>query len=118
VPPEPALKRAAAFFDGQNLFHAAKGLFGVAYRDFDPLSLARRVCEQKEWQLAQTRFYTGVPAEKADPYWYGFWTSKLAMLDRLLHHATTITIKGQSYRLKDKQRAGLIAKRKERSETE
>ena len=28
-----------------------------------------------------------------------------AMLDRLLHHATTITIKGQSYRLKDK-RAG------------
>jgi DNA replication protein DnaC len=41
-----------------------------------------------------------------------------AMLDRLLHHATTITIKGQSYRLKDKQRAGLIAKRKEKSETE
>ena len=29
-----------------------------------------------------------------------------AMLDRLLHHATTITIKGQSYRLKDKARAG------------
>lgn len=39
-----------------------------------------------------------------------------AMLDRLLHHATTITIKGQSYRLKDKQRAGLVARRKEKEE--
>ena len=33
-----------------------------------------------------------------------------AILDRLLHHSTTITIKGESYRLKDKQRAGLIGK--------
>jgi DNA replication protein DnaC len=41
-----------------------------------------------------------------------------AMLDRLLHHATTITIKGQSYRLKDKQRAGLVARRKEKEENE
>jgi DNA replication protein DnaC len=41
-----------------------------------------------------------------------------AMLDRLLHHATTITIKGQSYRLKDKQRAGLVARRKENEENE
>jgi hypothetical protein len=36
-----------------------------------------------------------------------------AMLDRLLHHAPTTTIKGQSYRLKDKQRAGLVPRRKE-----
>ena len=41
-----------------------------------------------------------------------------AMLDRLLHHATTITIKGESYRLKDKQRAGLVARRKENRENE
>lgn len=41
-----------------------------------------------------------------------------AMLDRLLHHATTISIKGESYRLKDKRRAGLIGKRKEKEETE
>ena len=32
-----------------------------------------------------------------------------AILDRLLHHATTINIKGQSYRLKEKRRAGLLA---------
>lgn len=29
-----------------------------------------------------------------------------AILDRLLHHATTINIKGESYRLKEKRRAG------------
>lgn len=33
-----------------------------------------------------------------------------AILDRLLHHATTFNIKGDSYRLKDKRRAGLLGK--------
>jgi DNA replication protein DnaC len=32
-----------------------------------------------------------------------------AILDRLLHHSTTINIKGESYRLKDKKKAGVIA---------
>lgn len=31
-----------------------------------------------------------------------------ALLDRLLHHAHIITIKGESYRLKEKRKAGLI----------
>lgn len=31
-----------------------------------------------------------------------------AILDRLLHHATTINIKGESFRLKEKRRAGLL----------
>jgi DNA replication protein DnaC len=31
-----------------------------------------------------------------------------AILDRLLHHSTTINIRGESYRLKDRRRAGLI----------
>ena len=31
-----------------------------------------------------------------------------AILDRLLHHATTLNIKGESYRLKEKRRAGLL----------
>lgn len=35
-----------------------------------------------------------------------------AILDRLLHHATTINIKGESYRLKEKRRAGLLGKNK------
>jgi DNA replication protein DnaC len=46
---------------------------------------------------------------------YGDWGSLFpeiaiasALLDRLLHHATTITIRGESYRLKDKRRAGVF----------
>jgi DNA replication protein DnaC len=31
-----------------------------------------------------------------------------AILDRLLHHAITLNIRGQSYRLKDKLKAGLV----------
>jgi DNA replication protein DnaC len=33
-----------------------------------------------------------------------------AILDRLLHHSTTLNIKGESYRLKDKRRAGILGK--------
>jgi DNA replication protein DnaC len=33
-----------------------------------------------------------------------------AVLDRLLHHASTLNIKGESYRLKEKRRAGLLAR--------
>jgi DNA replication protein DnaC len=33
-----------------------------------------------------------------------------AMLDRLLHHSTVVQISGESYRLKDKRRAGIAAK--------
>ncbi len=32
-----------------------------------------------------------------------------AILDRLLHHSTTINIKGESYRLKEKRKAGLVS---------
>ncbi|MCH8479718.1 MAG: IS21-like element helper ATPase IstB [Wenzhouxiangella sp.] len=38
-----------------------------------------------------------------------------AILDRLLHHATTINIKGESYRLKEKRKAGLLGKPKLRT---
>lgn len=34
-----------------------------------------------------------------------------AILDRLLHHATTLNIKGESYRLREKKRAGLLGRR-------
>jgi len=33
-----------------------------------------------------------------------------AMLDRILHHSTVVQITGESYRLKDKRRAGIMAK--------
>src|SRR3546814_10004502 len=36
-----------------------------------------------------------------------------AMLDRILHHASVVSIQGESYRLKDKRKAGLIGQTKE-----
>ena len=33
-----------------------------------------------------------------------------ALLDRLLHHATTLNIKGESYRLKEKRKSGLLGR--------
>lgn len=33
-----------------------------------------------------------------------------AILDRLLHHSTIVNIKGESYRLKEKRKAGLLAR--------
>jgi len=33
-----------------------------------------------------------------------------AILDRLLHHSTTLNIKGESYRLKEKRKAGMLGK--------
>lgn len=39
-----------------------------------------------------------------------------AILDRLLHHATTLNIKGESYRLKEKKRAGLLGRTTQQKE--
>jgi hypothetical protein len=33
-----------------------------------------------------------------------------AILDRLLHYSTTLNIKGESFRLKEKRRAGLLGR--------
>ena len=49
---------------------------------------------------------------------FGSWDQALgdhsaltaALLDRLLHHSHVIQIRGDSYRLKDKHKAGIIAK--------
>jgi DNA replication protein DnaC len=48
---------------------------------------------------------------------FGSWDSAFAgdsvltaaMLDRVLHHSTIVSINGESYRLKDKRKAGLLA---------
>jgi DNA replication protein DnaC len=53
---------------------------------------------------------------------YGDWGSifgdsiiATAILDRLLHHSTTINIRGESYRLKDRRKAGLVPPREQAS---
>ncbi|MGH8629982.1 MAG: IS21-like element helper ATPase IstB [Burkholderiales bacterium] len=49
---------------------------------------------------------------------YGEWGSifgdpiiATAILDRLLHHSTTVNIRGESYRLKERRKAGLLPSR-------
>lgn len=39
-----------------------------------------------------------------------------AILDRLLHHSTVLNIKGESYRLKEKRKAGLLSDHKQTKE--
>jgi hypothetical protein len=41
-----------------------------------------------------------------------------AILDRLLHYSTTLNIKGESFRLKEKRRAGLLGRPKPLSDAE
>jgi uncharacterized LabA/DUF88 family protein len=83
VASEASVKRAAAFFDGQNLFYAAKHAFGYRWPNYDPLKLARHVCALHGWQLAATHFYTGLPSVQDDPFWNHFWTAKLAQMGRV-----------------------------------
>jgi uncharacterized LabA/DUF88 family protein len=79
---EPAVKRAIAFFDGQNLFHEAREAFGYYYPNYDIQKLATSVCADQHWNLVQVRFYTGVPDPSDDPFWNSFWTAKLAAMGR------------------------------------
>ncbi|MGH9381111.1 MAG: NYN domain-containing protein [Thermoanaerobaculia bacterium] len=98
---EPETKRAIAFIDGQNLFHAAREAFGYSFPNYDPLRLAQEVCAGQGWQLAQVRFYTGVPDAQDNSFWNHFWTEKVAVLGtrkvftyaRLLRYQTqTVTL--------------------------
>lgn len=77
---EPTTKRAIAFFDGQNLFHAARETFESRWPDYDPTALATAVCARQGWALAETRFYTGVPTPTDNPFWHAFWSEKLRAL--------------------------------------
>jgi uncharacterized LabA/DUF88 family protein len=77
---EPPTKRAMAFFDGQNIFYAAKEAFGYPYPNYDPHKLATTICSAKGWSLAGIRFYTGIPDLTVDPNRHRFWSAKLAVM--------------------------------------
>ncbi len=49
---------------------------------------------------------------------FGDYVLATAILDRLLHHSTTVNIKGESYRLKGKRKAGTLLKSIEEKNTE
>ncbi len=67
------------------------------------------------FQLVSARYERGsiiLTSNKSYTDWgavFGDQTMAAAILDRLLHHSTTINIRGESYRLKERKRAGLFA---------
>src|SRR4030095_5993385 len=66
------------------------------------------------FQLVSARYERGsiiVTSNKSYSEWDSIFGDPIiatAILDRLLHHSTTINIRGESYRLKDRRRAGLL----------
>ena len=82
MPEEPKIKRAVSFIDGQNLFHGAKKAFGYTYPNYDPKKLSEAICAAREWNLIETRFYTGVPSLSENPVWHEFWANKLRSMSR------------------------------------
>lgn len=66
------------------------------------------------FQLVSARYERGsiiLTSNKSYGDWgqvFGETTIATAILDRLLHHSTTINIRGESYRLKERKKAGLL----------
>ena len=77
---EPTDKRVIAFFDGQNLFNAAKEAFGYPFPNYDPQKLTQTICAQHGWNVSAIRFYTGIPDPTMDPERHHFWVAKLAVM--------------------------------------
>lgn len=74
--------RAFFFFDGQNLFHAAKAAFGYTFPNYDPAKLSKHLCEARGWECKAVRLYTGVPPSDRDPARNRFWVAKGAAMGR------------------------------------
>jgi uncharacterized LabA/DUF88 family protein len=100
---EPAIKRAVVFVDGQNLFYGAREAFGYHYPNYDISKLSHHVCQSQNWNLAQIRFYTGVPDPADDPIKSGFWTAKLASMGRqgIVVYSRALRYRNKSVKLPD-----------------
>src|SRR6201992_4339171 len=78
------------------------------------------ICRWMSWvqtiffQLVSARYERGsiiLTSNKSYGEWgtiFGDPIIATAILDRLLHHSTTVNIRGESYRLKERRKAGLI----------
>ena len=82
MPEEPHVKRAVAFYDGQNLYRHAKEAFGHHHPNYDPIKLFNAICSAKQWQNQGIRFYTGTPAASKSPMWHGYWANRLLAMRR------------------------------------
>lgn len=82
-------KYAMGFFDAQNLFRHAKDAFGHIHPNFDPIKLHNAVCAVHGWNANLTRFYTGVPEQRRNRMWAGYWNNRVLALKRAGVHVTT-----------------------------
>ena len=100
---EPAIKRAFAFIDGQNLFYQCKDAFGYRFPNYDVAALAREVCGSNGWQATEVRFYTGVHDATANPFQNSFWVNKTAQMGQTGIKGTTrpLRYRNKSVRLPD-----------------
>jgi DNA replication protein DnaC len=82
----------------------------MGYLPLDDLDLGATIF----FQLVSARCERGsilLTSNKSYGEWgsiFGYPIIATAILDRLLHHSTTINIRGESYRLKERRKAGLI----------
>lgn len=79
---EPPVKRAIAFFDGQNLYRHAKDAFGHHHPNYDPQKLFGAICADRKWNAEGVRFYTGTPEYKKSPKWHAYWSNRLLAMRR------------------------------------
>lgn len=79
---EPGMKRAVAFFDGQNLYRHAKEAFGHHHPNYDPIKLTNAVCKNRGWENHGVRFYTGTPSATKAPMWHKYWSNRLLAMRR------------------------------------
>lgn len=103
MPTEPAVKRAIAFVDGQNLFHSVRESFGYIYPNYDVSALSQAICRQQGWTLAQARFYTGIPNAHDNAFWHHFWTAKLRTISWQSCHVFSrpLRYRNKTFRLPD-----------------
>ena len=81
----------------------------------DRLSPLDQVATSFLFKLVSKRYTRGsiiVTSNKSYSEWgavFGDEVAAAAIIDRLLHYSTTVNIRGESYRLKDKKRAGVFS---------
>ena len=109
----PLWQHAEGPFAEQLKFFAKPKLLIIDELGYLPLE---RTTANLFFQLVATRHERGSIRNTTNPQvteWrrvFGDETIAAAILDRLLHHSHTLVIKGESYRLKAKKRAGLLAR--------
>lgn len=86
----------------------------MGYIPFEPMEA------QVFFQLISKRYDRGAPIIVTSNKSYGDWGSifgdpiiAAAILDRLLHRSVTVNIRGESYRLREKRRAGILPPKRE-----